>query len=846
MVSVFPQLSRSTVPFLLRFSGPVRRQLSFIPLRLLTVSERRFISSQAGGKEQFRVSVTTVTSSKEGNHEAGKSNTRTTQARPSRRGGSILRKIKAGPEKKRASAIRLVVPRASSRTLPWQQRITSFEQFNYESSLNLDAQFGLRLVDDCNYRNNPELWLALIRFRERIDGVKGIAVIWKAFSQRLSRLKDPTLLREVAPPEDVHESWREVWMSFLRAGFDDHQILEEICEFMRLENGGREREINGLYVAVIGHILKVDPSEAFKWHQRLKAFPPNSNDQIKLFNQAVASVPARQALLAIYADLQGSRLYSSIIPSFCARKLYSDAISWHRMLLSRGDRPSSTSIIKPLLQHLASSGKEKLLAKVTIELLDAGVTFDTTANVIQEETPVVSRQIMNETHAKFYNIKPKRLSDEFCARLLATKTFSVKSIISGLKMLGVQAIGPLALREIVVRTVENEAHRPHAVAEYLDQLHEAEIQLGPSKYSQLIQKLVREKNGQLLYDVVTCDQHPDVFEDKKLQESLLASYHRTGDQRQINRTIALLTLDEKVETMDAAYWNILFRRDLTLLNITELLKTAEVMRAKGVPLTHVSRSYMWSKLMKPREPGHSATDTNAQTLISIWQGFMICGTYIPLTDWLETLRRLGMTGQLTAYESLAFWLARWYTDDDFRISLTGALKTVERPQGSRKYSVQLSPADSDHPFQILFPKNTQVAILAWGFQKMKVRNLNGCMPSERVSRLAASDELWGLRMIARLRDFGIRINRKTISRLCLMRLESMFGTTYDFWNWNYHIPSGIQGRWDEYVLAMEMIWGYDLFTVGSRSKGIPEQALSARERLFKVGAETSRSMERKQ
>ncbi|MCJ1321924.1 hypothetical protein MMC15_007269 [Xylographa vitiligo] len=760
----------------------------------------------------------------------------------SKTSGNLVRKV---TEDRKGGVLRLVVPRARSDILSWRRRITSFEHLNYESSLNLDARLGLRLVDDFNYRHDPELWLALIRFRERIDGVKGIAVIWKGFSKRLVRLKDLDFLEEVIPQEDVDQSWREIWTTFLRAGFEDHRILKEICEYMRLNNIRRERRPIGLYLTIVGHILKVEPSEAFEWHECLKSFPPSPQDQVELFTQAVASLPARQALLTIYADLPCPRLYSSIIPKLCALKLYSDAVLWHRMLISRGDRPSNTSIIKPLLEHLASSGQEKLFDQITLGLARAGVPLDATANVIKEDVPVVSRQLMNEIHAKFYTITPKPLSDEFCARLLATKIFSVKSILNGLRMLGVQTIGPLALREIAFRTVDNGVCRLDAMTEYLDHLHEVKIETGYSKFSRLVQRLVRKKHDQLLYDVVTCDQHPDVLENEKLQESLLASYHRTGDNRQTNRTIAILTLDEKEENIDTAYWNILVRCDLTLRNLSGLLKKIEIMQAKGIALTHTSRSHMWSKMMNSGGSGQSTSARNAQTLISIWQGFMISGTNIPLTDWAATLRRLGVTGQLKQYENLAFWLAKWYTDGTFRKSFVRAFKSQDEPQSSCRYSVQPSQAESVHPLQILFPKITQIAILAWGFQKMKMTNLEGCTPSERVRKLAASDGLWGLRMIARLRDLGIKVNRKPISSLCRVHVRSMFGMTIRSRKLDKQISSGDHGRWDEYALAMEMIWGHDLFTKCSIGKEPLEGTSSTRERLLVNADEIFRSVEKK-
>ena len=830
MLSVSRQLLRSPIPVLRGFP------YSGVPRRCLTFSETHLTSSRNEAEEQFEDPVDSISRSTKANSGIGGSFEPTAKTRPSRWDDNIIRKVKASANDSKAF-FRLVEPRAGSGTLPWQQRIKSFEQLNYESSLNVDPRLGLRLVDDVNYRHDPDLWLTLIRYRERIDGVKGIAVIWKGFWQRFFRFKDSTYWPKVSPTKDIDRQWHDIYMSFLQAGFADRQILKEVCEYICLNHGSRVREVNGLYMTVIRHILKVEPSEVFQWHQQLKVFLPNPKEQIELFDQTVASLPARRALLGIYSDLPYPRLYSSVIPRLCARELYSEAVSWHRMLLSRGDRPSSTSVVKPLLEHLVSSDKEDLAAQITLELVDAGVVFDTTAAVSQKDIPVISRQIMSEAHAKFYNISPKRLTDEFCARLIATKIFSVKSIISGLQILGVQAIGPLALREVVARTVVNESCQSDEVAVYLDQMDGANIQLGSSKFSRLVQRLVHGNRNQLLYDVVTCDQHPDVFEDRKLQETLLASYRRAGDDRQVNRTVAILTLDEKEETMDVAYWNFFLRCDLTLLNLSGLLKTAETMRGRGIPLTHTSRSYMWSKLMTHRQSGRSTHDKHIQTLVSIWQGFMTSGTYIPLSDWSEILRRLGMTGQLTAYESLVFWLAKWYTDGSFRKSLVGGLKRVEESKEYRKYSMQLSQVDPVHPFQILFSKKTQHALLAWGFQKKGMTNLDGLMLSARVDQLASSDCLWGLRMIVRLKDFGINIDRNTISRLCRMRMKSMFGTRHTTLKREHQVPCGRQGRWDEYVLAMEMIWGQDLFSTNSNSKGTTAQTLSVRERLPRIRAE---------
>src|SRR2546429_6110405 len=42
-------------------------------------------------------------------------------------------------------------------------------------------------------------------------------------------------------------------------------------------------------------------------------------------------------------------------------------------------------------------------------------------------------------------------SDEFCARLFATTAFGVDFILQGMQMIGVDEVGPLALRELAIR-----------------------------------------------------------------------------------------------------------------------------------------------------------------------------------------------------------------------------------------------------------------------------------------------------------------------------------------------------------------------------------------------------------
>ncbi|MCJ1410643.1 hypothetical protein MMC19_004729 [Ptychographa xylographoides] len=710
----------------------------------------------------------------------------------------------------------------------WRKRLLTFEQVNYESSLHHPATSGSRIVDTTQ-QNDPKLWLDLLHFRERIDGLEGIAVIWNGFQKRNVR------------PTKSNDHWYFLWKNFLRVGYTKDRLLLEMCEFNHSTDRTRHTIFKEFYYQVMRHILQKRPSEAYDWHLRLKGLPLSYIERNKLFNLALSTPSVMKSWKRIHEDLPFYPAYSDIVPKLCAHELFSDAISWHQMLVNQGDWPSSTSIAKPLLDHLASSGKDELLTSITIGMIHAGVIFDTSYSATTENLALpVSRQAMNEVHSKFYSIQPKHISDEFCARLLATQLFSVKSIISGFHILGVDTIGPRALREMGLREIQGQTCHLLNMVEHMNHLQQVGISTGTSKFSRLVCKLVDEKNTQLLHDVITCDQDPNVFEDRLTQESLLASYHKMGDQRQIDRTMAILTLNEDSFSLPMIKLNILFRCSLSLDDLEGVSRIVETMRMRGLPLTDMSRRYMWQNLIDTRKSGRAvSTIRNVRATINIWQGALRAGTRIPLRDWTELLRRLGMSCHLVEYENLAVWLAKWYTDVKFRKSMEGLTRQSSGKNLPLQYTVLTSTTDPRHPLRVLFPPVMPRAVLAWGFQKPDTPYLVGRTQSERVGLLAQSSSLWGLRFIVTLRNLGAHFDRNLISKACMNRLVIKFGQDVSRRRRNRQAQQWQHGSWDEYALAMQRIWGPDLFMEQSTIGELSAQEISIQDQLQELRARLS-------
>jgi len=697
----------------------------------------------------------------------------------------------------------LLIPCASGSPWKlWRKRLESFHQFDYESSLEQAPLSGIRLVDRQKWQFDPELWLQLVRFRERVDGLQGVAVIWRGYAQR-----------EIPPGGS--EASVDLWKSFLRLGFQDHAVLREMCEYKGFSVQRNRGRIPGLYYEVMKHIILNKPSELHEWHLRLMHESPYMWQRRELLILAIAERSAFRALLPVYENLRLVQEYQHIIPRLCAHGLFSDAVEWHRMLIRKGDMPPNAYVVQSLLHHLEISGQAEAYTEIMEEMSDAGVVLHASSVPSRQHTSVVYQQIINEIQTTFHPTKPKAISDEFCARLFATKVFSVRSILNGLHMFGIDKIGPLALREIAARATRRGVVHPENVIQDLEHLRQAGISVGSSKFSRLLKKAAREFDAELLFDLVTSDQHPEVYEDWKLQESLLASYHNVGDRRQINRTLAILTLDETKESLDTARWNLLLRSYLTLGDMPNTWITLDKMRGDGVILRKTSRMYLWNQTVAASKAGQVlAKAKNLPRLIRIWQGFMRSGTHIPQGDWIEVLRRLGASDQLRQYEELALWLARWYTDEEFR---TSQLELVMRQQSFKRpmlVAVPLDQTDPAHPFQVLFSGRMQKAILRWGFRSYVIPRLRGTPPSERARVLSQAPSLWGLRMITKLRDVGVKFDSDVVATFCRTRLATLFRQeTSDrllkAYRRRYH-----RIRQEDYAHAMETIWGSDLFGRG--------------------------------
>lgn len=696
------------------------------------------------------------------------------------------------------------LPRALKKKPDWLQHLSTFEQYQKESDLDASHHGRPFLVQDARYADDWKLWLELIRFRRRHHSTKGTQTLYREIFQR--DMSMPT--RGVVG--------KELWDTAIMIGYEDPGFLREVVAYaIKLKRTTGEAWPR-LYYSVVVCGLKMDPNLAYNLHVRLKEdFPPSLVDYQKLFHRSTA-IDNVNAFERVYRDLPLPGMYGTIIPELCRLMNNRDAIKWHKLLFGLKDLPADFNDIKPFLGYLAHIGDDRQIEQVFKELKEApgGVTsIPLATEKFIRERHSISREIFNRQLGEVHGVAPKHLSDRFCARLFATRLFSIETVISGLQMMAVETIGPLSMREIASR----DNYHPSNFTRHLDRLKDAGISPDESAFSLLIQKLAWSDEQRLLRSVVECDLHPDTFEDADTQERLLAEYYEQNDQLLIERTLAAITVRCREQDVAKWRWNLTLRSHVKLRRIDAVKSILTIMKQQGVPVTTRSSRHLRVCWLSKRQVGRAAHSTKELPLIiNATQSTMLSGRYVPITAWKEIMRRLGMAGRLPEFENLAFWLVDHYTSSVGMSSMPSRI--LVNPDAVSE------PGSNSNPqafIKTLFTIAAQHAIVAWGFQqavKCSPGKFRRVQMSSSVLNRQRPLWVWGLVLLRSLQQRGVPIHRSTVARICTQRLDTLFGSGVSRSRINRQSRALDLHARGFYIRGMKDIWGEELF----RGTGRPE------------------------
>lgn len=669
-----------------------------------------------------------------------------------------------------------------------QSRAMAMNQYEYDSVVHLPVSQETYLKDDNSTTPDFEPLLQAVLRQRRRAGTQGLRALWKYITACDFEL----------PTKGAKAD--QLWGNLVQMGIDS-DVLPSVIRYATILRQKTNSYWRDLYYDIIRSQIARDSPKTLKYHKKLyKKFPPTVEQFMSLFDlvhkRTRLSFSRMQKLMRIYVDLPFRNLYADIITRLYENEDFSGAASWHGIMIMKKDVPADLYLYRPLFRYMVLHGDRKLLAAMVEMMVEARISLP---NFITYPLPIspASQKLIDQRLAEIHGIKPLTVDDGFCARLFATTWFSIGTVIKILRILGVDTLGACSLREVLVR----DSAIPESVLASLAHIRSNGISLDSSTYCSLVKRLALADNARLLENVSQCDLHPETFEDKALQESLLFEYYNNGDQLQVDRTLAILTAKCTDKSQPTVYWNVHLRLQLKQKDIKAVNHTLELMHASQIHIESASSAYVRICLLTRRSIGKRPHFTHDLPIITnIWQNVLRSGGVVPSIAWKEVLRRLGMTGQLDEYEKLALWLAKYYSGSSAGPSL-GLLPghQVVSVQLARRLTYvpsRLSSGELSHPLHVLFPPNVQQAIVAWGFQH---------------ARIGGANWRWGLQLLLKLKLFRVFIKRSTVARACRLRLANIFGTGRSSKTINRRTEAQNAHALGFYVREIEKIGGLSLF-----------------------------------
>lgn len=664
------------------------------------------------------------------------------------------------------------------------------------------------LADKGLVENTDETWAARLARHERLDGLEGIWHVWHA--RRRQGYKLPT-------ENSAHAQY--LWRTFARHPKLVNYVIEHAAELQQQKGETYSR----VYNAIMEHWLIRKPTDALEYHHQMLVKLKLRKLPLRELAQSVQNYghTAQEALLYIYRNSNERDLYDHVVPRLISVGNISMARRWHNLCTFRGDHPSAIYAELPVV-HIFNAE--------AAALADPSIRFDKT----QRQNPVLNKHLMRRLLGR--DTAPVRFEDSFTARMFATRTVQIDSIIKGLTMVGVNEIGPLAVSAMAWRT------QPITdLPRRFEDLRAAGIALQGSVFSLALEKFAKEQRWDLVQSILESDQHPDVYGDANTQRSLLTYYLEQKDLVQAQRTLAILSLFHNDASRES--WNLLLQLRMRDSRPQDVFNTMLEMRSLGTTLSSSTMASVRALLAR-RQRGHRPSSRQGFDDLRFVTRFYITAleggiARIPPEAWHEIIRRFGMQSRFRELKRLLLWLLSWYAprnSTEFinlpRSSFFDAATTNLRrqyPISNHYYNFPgniTQKVSKFHPIRLLFPPSLQQGILIWGFRAslLATAPLEQSILSASASKRHHRSNLlrkniltrlhWsvGLRLLVQLRALGVHIHPHTVTKTLQAQFINLFGYGHSRIKANRRMERANTLSYEDYVREVNTIWGDRLFT----------------------------------
>ncbi|CZS97153.1 uncharacterized protein RAG0_06293 [Rhynchosporium agropyri] len=710
----------------------------------------------------------------------------------------------------------------------WKESMFSRTRLDFESDFDASPIASQPRLLDTRLENDASLWIMLLSYRKRIDGMQGVRSFWEAIQERNLQL-----------PREKHLA-DKLWRNFLALGFKDLDVLESIYQYAKRMKEQHDLSWSTLYPDIVGHFFESNQGGlALKWHNRLSKLQQPGLGVFSDMCRRVISKNGDLGVLKQIYNLQPHRnVYASIVPLLCRSEQYNLALEWHTFLYKKGDTPEVATAAQPLVAYY-SIYNPHIARKVTSDLVAANSSFASTLTQNLEEHAKISREMMNNIHGKTFDIPAKKYSDELGARWFATTWVSLDVAINAIHALGMQEIGPLSLQAIALRAPD-----PKAIVARIKQLETLGISIGDSIFSRAIENFARDEKSDLLAALLDSDEHPDEFQNVELQEALLVSYAQTANWTLYRMTLAIRILASQYPEINRR--NIELRTVASINPRSSMNRDLESMLMDAVPITKRTITILLEKTLGHRRIGRRPVSLKPvdgwiekralSEGIQMMQAIMKSGTRVNVRYWHEIIRRIGMRGDMSSLRSLCSWLAKVYGPQNHD-STEGWLERYRVP-------LDVKTSHESHPLRKMFPASLQKAIVEWGFiasQPYQVpRHTHPSSVAEQTtirtlttaSRESPASLSSGISILQNLNSLGVHIDGPSVRKAIFNRLITYYGPGYSNRRYNKGKMRSI-GSLEDVAKEIDTALGGEYFTSVELRDVVNKMAITRWERREK-------------
>jgi hypothetical protein len=665
------------------------------------------------------------------------------------------------------------VPRFSEENALWKDLVLTPDRLAFEANF-FDSRRDrwVRLVEQESHSNDASLWLSLLDYCQRRDGlVKGTAHVWRAFKTRPRTL-------------DIWQADAQRLLDrFLYFALNDGQILKEVWQYAEVMHRHSGLQWPRLYATIIPHYIQLQRTEeVISWHKRLSSRQDVTSSQffeiIKPF--LTNDDPTVQVILeSLYRVSRHRNLYALILPELHSAGKVLQARRWRDVLLENGEKAVGGPT-RHFLRFLRQYYREDNLRIAEVQLARYGggkVRFDAE----ERWTPLF--ELVNRVHGATFGIKEKSFSDELGARLLATSWIPLDLAIRAIAAIGVKHIGPLSLQSIALRVNSAEA-----VWQKIQQLEELKVGIGESTYSQAIRHFAEASRQDDLHDLVTSDLHPDMFETPEADPSMLGSVSSPATQKALRILVTGRLAVSSISTRMA--WNQLLLDASPRTDNARVLQVLDEMQINNMALTPAAvRRFDLELLPQFHRALSSPPTTMRVTTLSYYVALyhrIITSRYMPPRSVLWVLLyAIGRRRRLNVFETLARHIMDQFKPASSSQTTRLLLHTSYDQGRTSQHEESYYPIPEDlpfthvsHPTWLIFNPRLQQNLIRWGFNWA----LSGPSPAHtpiypylQGQRSAYYYFANGIRILALLRDAGLDVSPRLVRNHTCLRLAELYG-----------------------------------------------------------------------